>query len=133
MSPNLEVTSPTPSLVSGSAALDYGVLVSGSSLSLPLQLANHGSCELPLRLAISAPTLSQLYFSFGEVQPPLKTTPPSPSSHLYTRPFSTTLTLPPKPSGKSKKPEVYKIDVHFRSPKKFVERWTEIWSFLLQH
>ena len=117
--PRLEVA--TPPRASGAALLDYGVLVSGSALSLPLHLANHGTSELPLRLAISAPTLAQLYFSFEELHPSLQTTPASPSSYLHTRPFSTTLVLPPKPAGKSKKPEVYLVEVNFKSPKRFAD------------
>ena len=117
--PRLEVA--TPPRTSGAALLDYGVLVSGSALSLPLHLANHGTSELPLRLAISAPTLAQLYFSFEELHPSLQTTPASPSSYLHTRPFSTTLVLPPKPAGKSKKPEVYSVEVNFKSPKRFAD------------
>ena len=38
----------------GNLELDYGVLVGGTSVSLPLKLANHGSIELPLRLNIAA-------------------------------------------------------------------------------
>ena len=38
----------------GPPGLDFGVLVGGSSVSLPLQLTNHGLAELPLRLSISA-------------------------------------------------------------------------------
>ena len=37
-----------------SPELDYGVLVGGTSVSLPLHLANHGLAELPLRLNIAA-------------------------------------------------------------------------------
>ena len=38
----------------GSPVLDYGVLVGGTSTSLPLRLTNHGSAELPLKLSVSA-------------------------------------------------------------------------------
>ena len=101
--------------------LDYGVLVSGSSLSLPLHLSNHGTSELPLRLAIAAPTLAQLHFSFEDLPPSLKASPSSPSSYLHTQPFSTVLVLPPKPQGKSKQPEVFPININFKSPKNFTD------------
>ena len=39
---------------SGSPVLDYGVLVGGTSTSLPLRLTNHGLAELPLKLSVSA-------------------------------------------------------------------------------
>ena len=116
--PKLEVST---SSESGETLLDYGILVSGSSLSLPLHLANHGTSNLPLRLAISAPTLSQLYFSFEELPTSIKAPPSSPSSHLHTLPFSTTLLLPPKPQEKSKKSDVYSVNVKFKSPKNFVD------------
>lgn len=48
---------PIPQVVTGGhgpPGLDYGVLVGGSSVSLPLQLTNHGLAELPLQLSISA-------------------------------------------------------------------------------
>ena len=121
--PKLEVTT-SPTKVD--TLLDYGVLVSGSALSLPLHLANHGTSELPLRLAISAPTLSQLYFSFEDLPPVLKPPPTSPSSYLHTRPFCTTLILPPKPQGKSKKPEMYPINVNLKSPKNFTDDATPL-------
>ena len=41
----------------GSPVLDYGVLVGGTSTSLPLRLTNHGSAELPLKLSVSAVSL----------------------------------------------------------------------------
>ena len=118
--PLLEVA--TSSTSSEETCLDYGLLTAGTSLSLPLHLTNLGSSELPLRLAIAAPTLSQLYFSFDNPPPSLKMPSSSPSSYLHPRPFSTTFVLPPKPLGsRDAKPETYLLNVNFKSPKNFAD------------
>ncbi|CAI8051329.1 Centrosomal protein of 192 kDa [Geodia barretti] len=124
--PLLEVA--TPSTSSEETCLDYGLLTTGTSLSLPLHLTNLGSSELPLRLAIAAPTLSQLYFSFDDPPPSLKTPSSSPSSYLHPRPFSTTFILPPKPLGRDIKPETYLLSVNFKSPKNFADDSTLLGS-----
>ena len=115
--PILDVSTSSLSPSSGEPCLDYGLMVAGTAISLPLCLTNRGSSELPLRLAISAPTLSQLYFSFDDPPPSLKSL--SPSSHLTSRPFSTTLVLPPKPKGRDAKPDTHSVNVNFKSPKSF--------------
>ena len=124
--PLLEVA--TPSTSSEETCLDYGLLTTGTSLSLPLHLTNLGSSELPLRLAIAAPTLSQLYFSFDDPPPSLKTPSFSPSSYLHPRPFSTTFILPPKPLGRDAKPDTYLLNVNFKSPKNFADDSTLLGS-----
>ena len=122
--PILDVSTSSLSPSSGEPCLDYGLMVAGTAISLPLCLTNRGSSELPLRLAISAPTLSQLYFSFDDPPPSLKSL--SPSSHLTSRPFSTTLVLPPKPKGRDAKPDTHSVDVNFKSPKSFSDGATPL-------
>ena len=122
--PILDVSTSSLSVSSGEPCLDYGLMVAGTAISLPLCLMNRGSSELPLRLAISAPTLSQLYFSFDDPPPSLKSL--SPSSHLTSRPFSTTLVLPPKPKGRDAKPDTHSVDVNFKSPKSFSDGATPL-------
>ena len=123
--PLLEVA--TPSTDSEETCLDYGLLTAGTSLSLPLHLSNLGSSELPLRLSIAAPTLSQLYFSFDD-PPPTLNTPSSSSSYLHQCPFSTTFVLPPKPQGRDARPETHTLNVNFKSPKNFADESTLLGS-----
>ena len=115
----------TPLCTSDEICLDYGLLVAGTPVSLPLSLTNRGSSELPLRLTISAPTLSQLYFSFNDPPPSLKPSPLS-SSYVHSRPFSTSVTLPPKPLGKDTTPDTHSININFKSPKSFGDESTPL-------
>ena len=53
--------------------LDYGVLMGGASLSLPLQLANLGCSDLPLRLTVAAVSCSILSLACSSYCPSLPT------------------------------------------------------------
>eukprot|EP00731_Ephydatia_muelleri_P026161 Em0018g261a len=78
----------------GPPLLDYGLVLAGTSSSLPLRLINHGHADISLGLVISAaPTLTQTCLSFGDGSKSLPAQlHPSASSSCT----SLYITLPPK-------------------------------------
>ncbi len=59
-----------PRLCLSPPSLDYGCVVSGAQISLPLELSNDGSCTLPIRVTLNTEvcTYSEYASSLGGAQ-----------------------------------------------------------------